>query len=68
MSMHTAELGDVYRDPQGKLWMVRWICHEPTVGVVELSHEPLDEHETKSGGVSGLMWHGFTKLEAKDAA
>lgn len=65
MSVHDATCGDVYRDRQGKLWMVRWVCHEPTVGVIELSHEPLDEHEVKSGGVSGLMWDGFEKLEPR---
>lgn len=31
MSVHDAELSDIYVDAQGKLWRCVMICHEPTV-------------------------------------
>lgn len=36
MSVHDAELDDIYVDGAGKLWRVVAICHEPTVTVEEV--------------------------------
>jgi hypothetical protein len=62
MSVHDAELGDVYVDDQGKLWRVFMKCGEPTVHVQEI--EPLchDSPVTMAGGVSGQMWQGFKRI------
>lgn len=65
MSVHDAEPGDVYRDKRGELWRVRWVCREPTVCVERLSPDPFLEPTAQSGGVSGLLWNGFVKLEPR---
>lgn len=67
MSVHTAELGDVYRDKDGRLWIVRSYCEQPTVTMERLfpaGEDPLcaKGEYVKGGGVSGLMWQGFVKL------
>lgn len=69
MSVHDARPGDVYRDGQGLLWEVIGVCQEPTVIVERLykMEEAISrngEQSRMSGGVGGLMWKGFKKLEA----
>ena len=70
MSVHDAEPGDIYRDKGGQLWQVVGTCREPTV-IVERLYK-MDEAVARqgemsrmSGGVGGLMWQGFTKLEER---
>ena len=68
MSLHDANSGDVYRDPQGRLWQVLGYWSEPTVRMVPLLpdvHTGWEKREPMFGGVSGLMWEGFTKLEPR---
>lgn len=72
MSVHDAKPGDVYADRYNKLWRVKYTCPEPTVSMEEIEpsrggglissvmgHQP---PETKTGGVSGLMWEGFRRI------
>lgn len=66
MTVHDAYPGDIYKDGDGRIWKVLYICEEKTVGVREMiDHATLTEPPIRSGGVSGLMWHGFVKLEPK---
>jgi hypothetical protein len=74
-----ARPGDIFRSSDGRLWKCTWYCAEPTIGLEELRtgteiretfvsdaqgarFAPADE---LSGGIYGLMWEGFTKLEPK---
>jgi len=62
MSVHDAELGDVYVDDAGKLWRVVGICGEPTVIAQEVETLTPESPVKKSGGVSGFMWNGFKRI------
>jgi hypothetical protein len=63
MSVHEAEPGDVYVDENGKLWRVIGVCGEPTVIVREIEPDaPESPPVTRSGGVSGYMWHGWKRV------
>jgi hypothetical protein len=62
MSVHDAELGDIYVDDDGKLWRVIAICGEPTVHVQEVETVTPESPVKKLGGVSGFMWHGFRRI------
>jgi len=62
MSVHDAELGDLYTDESGKLWRVVGLCREPTVHVQEVESLTPDSPVKQSGGVSGLMWQGFKRI------
>ena len=66
MSVHDAEPNDVYADAEGKLWRVMGICGEPTVIVQEIESSTPETPVRKSGGVSGLMWHGFKRVFRPD--
>jgi len=71
MSVHNARPGDVYRDASGQLYTVIGYCAEPTVTVERLfTLDEAAEHEGEmtrlSGGVGGLMWNGFTRLDSSD--
>lgn len=62
MSVHEAQPMDVYVDAHGKLWRVVGIFGEPSVIVEEIeSHSP-STPVRMTGGVSGLMWHGFKRV------
>jgi len=65
MTLHDANLGDIYRDETGTIWRVFATCAEPTVHVEMLTADGLSNPVRKSGGVSGFMWNGFVKLEPK---
>lgn len=63
MSVHDAEIGDVYADEHGKLWRVVALFREPTVRVQEI--EKIGDYPvpvSKFGGVSGYMWTGFKRI------
>lgn len=62
MSVHDAEPQDVYADKNGKLWRVYYYCSQPTVGVIEIEPAEGCEPARMSGGISGLMWNGFTRI------
>lgn len=62
MSVRDAEPGDVYVDARGKLWRVVGVCHEPSVTVQEIEFTPMQSARQQGGGVSGLMWNGFTRI------
>lgn len=62
MSVHDAELGDIYVDGAGKLWRVIAICGEPTVRVQEVESLAPGNALTMNGGISGYMWHGFRRI------
>lgn len=57
-----AEPGDVYVDAKGTLWRVIGSCHEPTVIVQSIENDSIAEAKRMSGGVSGVMWQGFTRI------
>lgn len=62
MSVHDAKLSDLYIDGSGKLWRVVGLCGEPTVLVQEVETLTPDSPLTRSGGVSGPMWHGWRRI------
>lgn len=62
MSVHDAELGDLYVDESGKLWRVVALCGEPTVHVQEVESLTPDSPVKRSGGVSGFMWSGYKRI------
>jgi hypothetical protein len=62
MTMHDADLGDVYVDARGKLWRVVALCREPTVHVEEIEREDHREKARLNGGVSGYMWRAFKRI------
>lgn len=62
MSVHDAQPGDIYADRDGKLWRVISICGEPTVCVQEIESITPETPVRRSGGVSGYMWGGFTRI------
>lgn len=62
MSVHDAELDDVYVDEQGKLWRVVALCGEPTVHVQEIETSTPESPVKRSGGVSGVMWRGWRRI------
>lgn len=62
MSVHEAQPGDVYVDDKGKLWRVIGVCGEPTVIVREIETVTPESPVTRSGGVSGYMWHGWKRI------
>lgn len=63
MSVHDAELGDIYVDHNGKLWRVTMTCAEPTVQVEEVERPDQTRSAMKrSGGVSGGMWMGWKRI------
>jgi hypothetical protein len=62
MSVHDAELHDVYADESGKLWRIVGICGEPTVMAQEIESLSPESPVTKRGGVSGFMWKGFHRI------
>ena len=67
MSVHDAELGDLYVDETGKLWRVMMLCGEPTVHVQEVETLTPGSPVTRSGGVSGFMWHGYKRIHRPPA-
>jgi hypothetical protein len=62
MSVHDAELGDLYVDGTGKLWRVIALCGEPAVHFQEVEMQTPDSPVRRSGGVSGLMWNGYKRI------
>lgn len=66
MSVHDAEPNDLYVDAEGKLWRVVGVCGEPTVIVQEVESNSTGGPLKRSGGVSGLMWHGFKRIHRPD--
>lgn len=74
MGISTIDLepGDVFQDERGNLYVVRAWCAQPTVSMelifngpsceVPSVNERVDAKATLHGGVSGLMWDGFTKV------
>lgn len=66
MSVHDAEPNDIYVDAAGKLWRVVGVCGEPTVIVREIEPETPESPVTRSGGVSGYMWHGWKRVHRPD--
>jgi hypothetical protein len=66
MSVHDALPSDIYVDEHGKLWRCMSICNEPTRYFQEVEsagHSP----QSKSGGVSGLMWNGWKRIYRPEA-
>lgn len=64
--------GDVFQDPQGDLWVVRWICSEPMIGMQkiwdgpgQMLPPPAVAGHVREGGHTGLMWRGFIKITAR---
>jgi hypothetical protein len=67
MSVHDAEPGDIYLDARGCVWKVVGIWHEPVVDMVQIDDPRTSLLENgmrphQLGGVSGLMWQGFTRI------
>jgi hypothetical protein len=62
MSVHDAQLDDLYIDAAGKLWRVIALCGEPTVHVQEVETMTPDNPVKMAGGVSGYMWYGFKRI------
>ena len=63
MSVHDAQPGDIYADSKGKLWRVVADIGEPSVEVEEIEKGgEYPDKVTRSGGVSGYMWHGFKMI------
>ncbi len=67
MSVHSADLNDLYADADGKLWRVIALCGEPTVTVQEIESATPESPVRQMGGVSGAMWLGFKKLGPVEA-
>lgn len=67
MSVHDAKPGDIYVDASGKLWRVVGVFGEPSVIVQEVEPAVVESPVTQTGGVSGLMWHGFKRIYSPPA-
>lgn len=64
--IHNSKPGDVFVDPEGKLWRVIGTCNEPTVHMREIEPRSITNPQDIRGGIGGLMWVGFKKIyEAK---
>lgn len=62
MSVHDADLGDIYADENGKLWRVIAICGEPTVHMQEVETLSPESPVRKLSGISGVIWNGFKRI------
>ena len=66
----TAKPGDLFQDASGAVYVVRGVIHEPSITmerVLSKDGNPCTgKPQTITGGVSGLMWNGFTILRAKE--
>lgn len=60
MSVHDADLDDLYVNEAGHAYRVVATCDEPTVHM-----ESLEGKTRIAGGVSGYMWHGFKRVWRK---
>ena len=66
MDIRDAKPGDVYAEKDGKLWRVVGVVGEPSVIVEEIESLSPESPVRMHGGVSGLMWQGFTRIWRKD--
>jgi hypothetical protein len=57
MSINKPDVNDIYLRPDGTIFQVVGICHEPYVIMKNVA-----TGEKISGGQSGLMWQGFERL------
>lgn len=70
-NMRDAEPGDIYVDGCGKLWRVVGVIREPSVTVEAVEHEFIiggaPQFPRRNGGVTGHMWHDFTRIHRPSA-
>ena len=65
--IHDAQPGDIFVDANDKLWRVTGRWDEPCVAVEAVEPDLVSigcspNKQKKQGGVSGLIWQGFTFL------
>jgi len=60
MTFKTDQLNTLFRGPDGKLWMLRAICMEPTCEFVNV----FTKESTGMIGMNGLTAQGFTSFES----
>lgn len=62
--MRDARIGEIYEDRNGRRWLVAVRYTEPTIGLQEIRSAFGGEARPIElfGGVTGIMWDGFTKL------
>ena len=52
MSVHDAQLSDIYVDKQGKLWRCIMTCHEPTVTFEEVEGHTVGRNSNMLAGAA----------------
>jgi len=59
-----AKVGDLYRDKDGKVWIVSEVYDEPTVSMGTVAPLPNETgiYGRLLGGVSESLWDGFVRL------